>query len=84
MDGGQSAINSEIWGDFNQVSAAYNRQDSAGSVLLRATDGVALDALKHSIEDDRRLTASAIAEKDYYESRTASGRRWSSWEFSWR
>ncbi len=73
MDGGQSAINSEIWGDFNQVSAAYNRQDSAGSVLLRATDGVALDALKHSIDDDRRLTASAIAEKDYYESQTASG-----------
>jgi putative ABC transport system permease protein len=73
MDGGQSAINSEIWGDFNQVSAAYNRQDSASSVLLRATDAVALDALKHSIEDDRRLTTSAVAEKDYYESQTASG-----------
>jgi putative ABC transport system permease protein len=73
MDGGQSAINSEIWGDYNQVSAAYDRQDSACSVLLRATDGAALDALKHSIEDDRRLTVSAVTEKDYYESQTASG-----------
>src|SRR5262245_2034115 len=73
MDGGQSVLNSEIWSDFNQVSADYNRQDSASSVLLRATDPVALDALKHSIEDDRRLSASAIGERAYYESQTASG-----------
>jgi ABC-type antimicrobial peptide transport system permease subunit len=73
MDGGQSAINSEIWGDFNQVSGDYNRQDSPSSVLLRATDAVALDALKHSIEDDRRLGAQATTEKAYYESQTSSG-----------
>jgi putative ABC transport system permease protein len=73
MDGGQSAINSEIWGDFNQVSGDYNRQDSPSSVLLRATDPVALDALKHSIEDDRRFGARAITEEDYYESQTSSG-----------
>ena len=73
MDGGPSALNSEIWGNFDQTSADYNRQDSSSSVHLRATDPVALDALKHSIEDDRRLNASAITEKDYYESQTSSG-----------
>ena len=73
MDGGQSALNSEIWGDFNQVSGDYNRQDSPSSVLLRATDTVTLDALKHSIDDDRRLGARAITEEDYYESQTSSG-----------
>jgi putative ABC transport system permease protein len=73
MDGGQSALNSEIWGDFNQVSGDYNRQDSSSSVLLRATDTVTLDALKHSIEDDRRLGAQAITEEDYYQSQTSSG-----------
>ena len=73
MDGGQSALNSEIWGDFNQVSGDYNRQDSPSSVLLRATDTVTLEALKHSIEDDRRLGARAITEEDYYESQTSSG-----------
>jgi putative ABC transport system ATP-binding protein len=31
------------------------------------------DALKHSIEDDRRLGAQAINEEDYYESQTSSG-----------
>jgi putative ABC transport system permease protein len=73
MDGGQSALNSEIWGDFSQISADYNRQDSSSSVLLRATDRISLDALKHSIEDDPRLNASAITESDYYQSQTASG-----------
>jgi len=73
MDGGQSAVNSEIWGDFNQIAADYNRQDSASSVLLRAADPIALDALKHSIEDDRRLDASAMTQKDYYQSQTSSG-----------
>jgi len=73
MDGGQSVLTSEIWGNFDQISADYNRQDSSSSVLLRATDPVALDALKHSIEDDRRLNAFAITEKDYYDSQTSSG-----------
>jgi putative ABC transport system permease protein len=73
MDGGQSALNSEIWGDFNQVSGDYNRQASPSSVLLRATDTVMLDALKRSIEDDRRLGARAITEDDYYQSQTSSG-----------
>lgn len=73
MDGGQSALNSEIWGDFNQISGDYNRQDSSSSVLIRATDPAALHALKHSIEADPRLSASPIAERDYYQSQTASG-----------
>jgi putative ABC transport system permease protein len=73
MDGGQSAIDSEIWGDFSQISADYNRQDSSSSVLLRATDPVSLTALKHSIEDDRRLNSSAVTESDYYQSQTGSG-----------
>lgn len=73
MDGGQSALNSEIWGDFNQISADYNRQESASSALLRATDPIALDALKHSLEDDRRLNASAITQTDYYQNQTSSG-----------
>lgn len=73
MDGGQSALNSEIWGDFSEISADYNRQDNSSSVLLRATDPVSLDALRHAIEDEPRLNASSITERDYYQSQTASG-----------
>src|SRR5262245_31491621 len=29
FDGGQSAVNSEIWGDLNQITSDYNRQDNS-------------------------------------------------------
>ena len=73
MEGGDSALDSEIWGDLNEIASDYNRQESANSVLLRATDPVTLDALKHSIEDDLQLGATALTEMDYYESQTSSG-----------
>jgi len=73
MHGGESAMDSEIWGDLNQVSGDYNRQASPSSVLLQATDAPTLDALQHSIEDDRRLGARAITEQDYYQNQTSSG-----------
>jgi putative ABC transport system permease protein len=73
MDAGQSAVNSEIWGDFHQIAADYNRQDSGSSVLLRAANLEALDALKRQISADPRLDATVMAEEAYYENQTASG-----------
>jgi ABC-type antimicrobial peptide transport system permease subunit len=73
MDGGDSALNSEIWGDLNRISADYNRQDSANAVLMRAEDSVALDALAHTFENDGRLNVSAMTERAYYDSQIVSG-----------
>jgi len=73
MDGGDSAVDSEIWGDFNQIASDYNRKESPNSMLLRATNPVTLEALKNSIEDDPQLGATALTETDYYESQTAAG-----------
>lgn len=73
MDAGESAVNSEIWGDFHQISADYNRQDSGSSVLLRAMDARALERLKDAISADPRLEVSAITQQAYYQSQTASG-----------
>jgi len=73
MDGGQSAINSEIWGDLNQIGSDFNRQDSFSSVLVRATDAAAVPALVRSLEDDRRLNVSAMTERDYYDRQTSAG-----------
>jgi len=73
MDAGESAMNSEIWGDFNQISSDYSRQGTANSVLARATDPAALEALKRSIDDDPQLGATAVTERAYYESQTSSG-----------
>lgn len=73
MDAGQSAVNSEIWGDFHQIASDYNRQESGSSVLLRASNSAALDALQREIAGDPRLDATVMTEEAYYESQTASG-----------
>ena len=72
MDGGQSAVNSEIWGDLNQVSSDFNRSDGLSSVLLRATDASTVPALVNSMNDDRRLNVTAMTEKSYYDQQTVS------------
>jgi putative ABC transport system permease protein len=73
MDGGQSAVNSEIFGDLNQVSSDFNRLDALSSILLRATDEATVPALINSLKDDRRLNVDAITEKAYYAAQTSAG-----------
>jgi putative ABC transport system permease protein len=73
MDGGQSSVNSEIFGDLNQTSSDFNRADGLSSVLLRATDAATVPALINSLNDDRRLGVIAQTEKDYYAAQTSSG-----------
>lgn len=73
MDGGTSSANSEIFGDINQLSADYNRGESFSSVLVRAIDEVAVQALINDLEADRRLNVSAITETAYFAEQTSSG-----------
>jgi putative ABC transport system permease protein len=73
MDGGQSAVNSEIWGDLNQVSSDYDREDNLSSILIRASDAVAVPSLIKVIAEDRQLNLSGISEPAYYASQTSSG-----------
>lgn len=73
MDGGQSAVNSEIWGDLNQISSDYERGDNLSSILVRASDAAAVPSLINSIDDDRQLNLSGISEPAYYASQTSSG-----------
>ncbi|HXF27168.1 MAG TPA: ABC transporter permease [Bryobacteraceae bacterium] len=72
MDGGQSAVNSEIWGDLNQISSDFNRPDGLSSVLVRATDAATVPALINTLNEDRRLNVLAETEKSYYDSQTSS------------
>jgi putative ABC transport system permease protein len=73
MDGGQSSVNSEIFGDLNQISSDFNRADGLSSILLRATDAATVPALVNSLNDDRRLGVLAQTEKSYYDAQTSSG-----------
>ena len=73
MDADGGAQNSEIWGDLNQISSDYNRQNGLSSVLVRAVNAAAIPALINSINDDRQLNVSAMPEQQYYASQTSSG-----------
>src|SRR5271154_4701802 len=72
MDSDSSATTSEIYADLNQMAGDFNRQDGPSSALIRATDGVAAQALVNSINDDQRLNSNARTELDYMDSQTNS------------
>jgi putative ABC transport system permease protein len=73
MSVGRGATNSEIYGDLNQVSSDFQRPDALSSVLLRATDPVAAQALINDIKSDPKLNLDALTEAAYYQAQTGSG-----------
>jgi putative ABC transport system permease protein len=73
FDAGQSAANSEIFGDLNQISSDFDRSDGLSSVLVRAQDRASVTALINAMADDPRLGLEGLSEVDYYKSQTASG-----------
>jgi len=72
FDAGGTAHDSEIWGDINQLAADYDRTNY-NSVLIRASDPVAADALKNRVSDDQRLKLNGMLETDYWAKQTSSG-----------
>ena len=74
MDGGASAINSEIFADANQIASDFNRPDVYSSALLQSTDEVTAAALRKSLEADPRLNVTVLSEKEYYDKQTIASR----------
>lgn len=72
MSAGQSATNSEVFADLNQVSSDFHRSEVLSSALLRATDPVAAHALVEDLTNDQKLNVRAELEKDYYAAQTNS------------
>jgi ABC-type lipoprotein release transport system permease subunit len=70
---GDSAANSEIWTDLNQLRGDFERSGGSASVLIRATSPAAVETLKNTIDNDQRLETDTMKEKDYYAKLTESG-----------
>ncbi len=70
---GDSAANSEIWVDLNQLRGDFDSSGGSSSVLLRAASTGDFDTLQKTINDDRRLNAQAVGEKAYYDDLTKYG-----------
>jgi ABC-type lipoprotein release transport system permease subunit len=71
---GESAANSEIWVDLNQLRGDFEQQGGSSSLLVRTESTAAADALAKTVADDQRLGSSVLPEKQYYEDMTSSGR----------
>jgi len=69
---GDSAANSEIWADLNQLRGDFDRQGGSNSVLVRLESASAMPAFKQAIETDQRLESSMWEEREYYKSLTKS------------
>ncbi len=72
FDSGGSAHESEIWGDTNQLASDLDRTIYS-SVLIRATDPVAAQAIKNRVSDDQRLKLKGMLESEYYAEQTSTG-----------
>lgn len=65
LDAQGTAFDSEIWGDVDQLMAAYGR-DSYSSLTLRLSDPTAFQRISEAIERDTRLMLHVKHERDYY------------------
>ena len=70
---GESAANSEIWADLNQLRGDFEQQGGSNSLLIRTASESAAATLKKTIDADQRLNANVIGEKDYYKKMTETG-----------
>jgi ABC-type antimicrobial peptide transport system permease subunit len=65
FDAGTTGFSSEIWGDAEQLMAAF-RRPVYSSVLFRLSDPGRFSVLQEAIEGDPRLTLEAKQESRYY------------------
>jgi len=71
FDAGNTAYDSEIWTDMNDLGQDFDRQDYS-SVIVRATDSTAVARIKDQVENDRRLHLKPVTEREYFENQTSA------------
>ena len=69
MDGQNSAFDSEVWLDADEVRSIFDR-DNYSSLLVRVVDDAAAQSLTRRVEADKRLSLRAMSEMAYYSAQT--------------
>jgi ABC-type antimicrobial peptide transport system permease subunit len=65
FDSGKTGFDSELWGDVDQLMAAFRRQ-TYSTVVYKMTDPSELDRIKQTVADDVRLQLDAKTEVQFY------------------
>lgn len=72
FDAGDSAANSEIWADLDQLCADGNRCETLSSALVRVDAAGNVGSFIEALKGDQRLALTAMTEKLYYEQQSSS------------
>ncbi len=70
-DASRTAYDSEIWGDYNEISGEFNRPVYS-SLLVRVSDPSVIQSVKNRLANDQRLKLDVLGQKEYFESQTTS------------
>ncbi len=73
FEAGNSAYNSEIWADVNDLGQDFDREDYT-DVFVRAADANAVDRIRDQVVNDRRLHLKSQGEREYYAGQTQTAR----------
>lgn len=68
---GKGGYNSEIWGDTERMLAALDRSNYS-RVLAKLEPGTDVEALAERLEDDKRVPAKLLTEREYLMSQTSA------------
>jgi len=69
FDASHTAYDSEVWGDYNEISGEFDRP-IFNSLLVRCADEPSLRAVKERLGADRRIQLDVFRQKEYFESQT--------------
>ena len=72
FDAGESAANSEIWADLDQLCSDNNRCETLSSALVRVEPVSNTGPFIDSLKEDQRLKVTAMTERFYYEQQSKS------------
>ena len=70
---GDSAANSEIWADLDQVRGDFESEGGSSSLLVRLNSADQIPDFSKAVAGDQRLGSSVMGEKAYYAAMTSSG-----------
>jgi putative ABC transport system permease protein len=71
LDASGTAYDSEIWGDYNEVSQEFERPIYS-SLLVHCADDAALQSVRERIAGDRRVQLDVFKEREYFETQTST------------
>ena len=71
FDASRTAYDSEIWGDYNEISQEFERPIYS-SLLVQAADESSIEPIRERLAQDRRVRLDTFRETEYFETQTSS------------